>query len=619
MCGIAGKIYFNSGEVKPSELSLMAQKIAHRGPDDEGIWISSDRKVGLVNRRLAIIDLSPKGHQPMSYRNRYWIIYNGEVFNFQKEKARLEREGYKFKSKSDTEVILALYDKYGVGCLRYLRGFYAFAIYDDLKKTVFLARDRLGKKPLKYFYNRNVFIFASELKAIITQKEVSKTPDYVAIHHYLTFGYTPAPLTGFEKIEKLEPAHYLFIDLAKKIVTKKRYWKLDFSKKLDLSENEWREKILEELEETTRMRMIADVPIGAFLSGGVDSSAVVAMMAKLSKNPVKTFTIRFKDRQFDESKYARKVANIYKTDHIELIAEPEDVEKLPELVYQFEEPFADNSTVVTYMVSKLARGYVKVILNGDGGDESFAGYDRYFRWQRDVFFDQYLKPLRPILLPLAKLTLPKITRFLEKSKKDLAQRYLSYFPYFTEDEKRRIYLDNFREIVNDRVSWTFYKEMFLESKAADLEDQALYADISMYFPDDLLTKVDIAGMAVGLEGRSPMADHKFIEMAAQIPFSLKVKNKTLKYIFKKALQGLVPKENLYRSKMGFTIPLSRWFTGKLSNYAKNILLSKEFRSRGLFDQSAVRQMLRLHSEKTDFAPKIWSLLVLELWMREYFD
>ncbi|OGM18339.1 asparagine synthase (glutamine-hydrolyzing) [Candidatus Woesebacteria bacterium RIFCSPHIGHO2_01_FULL_38_10] len=638
MCGIAGKVYLGSGTVNSSDLKKMASNIAHRGPDDQGIYISQDKTVGLVNRRLAIIDLTLTGHQPMGLKNRYRITFNGEIYNFQTERKKMEKEGYRFESGTDTEIILALYDKYQKGCLKYLRGMFAFAIFDEKEKTLFLARDRIGKKPLKYYWDGNVFIFASELKAFLDQKEIHTAPDWLAIHHYLTYGYVPPPQTGFEKIYKLEPGNYLWLDIKRKKFENKSYWKPDFSEKLHLSEGEWCERIIAELNEATKLRMIADVPIGAFLSGGVDSSSVVAIMACLSANPVKTFTIGFKDQKDDERPHAERIAKLFHTDHQTLIAEPESIEDLlPKLVYHYEEPYADSSAVATYMVSKLAKKYVSVILNGDGGDENFAGYDRYCRLKRDTLIDKFGYLIKPIGLPLSNFLSSSTNskfwkkgyKFLKNSELPLAYRFATYNCYFKNEDKERLYLVPSTEkplraakrpprwISN---SYELMRKKFEESQAADPRDQALYADLSMYFPEMLLTKVDIASMAVSLEARSPFLDHKMIELAAKIPFNLKVKGFCQhKYILKKAVEELIPKENIYRPKIGFTIPLHRWFTGKLNSYATGKLLTKKGTVRKYLNEDYIRGMLETHSKQTDFGPKLWSLLTLELWFKKFFN
>jgi len=636
MCGIAGKIYFGSGEILSSDLKKMSSEIAHRGPDDEGFYISADRKVGLANRRLAIIDLSYKGHQPMSYLSlksglkrakRYWITFNGEIYNFQSERKTLERLGYQFKSNSDTEVILALYDRHKENFLTHLRGMFAFAIYDEEAEIILLARDRLGVKPLKYFWDGKVFIFASELKAILEQKEVKRLVDWIAVHHYLTYGYVPAPKTGFEKIYKLKPGHYLKIDLKRKSLEDKIYWKPDFSEKLYLSEDQWCKEILSTLSEATKLRMIADVPVGAFLSGGVDSSSVVATMAQFSKEPIKTFTIGFNDEKSDERRYAEKIAKLYHTQHETLIAQPENVEELlPKLTYFYEEPFADSSAIITYMICKLAKKFVTVVLTGDGGDENFGGYDnRMKRLVRDTYFD-YFAPFARLLgipitsllsrrgIPLAK----RINKFLEKSKIPLADRYVTYNLYFLNEEKQSLYKDSFKKLTKDLNSYEIAREKFKESNALDKKDQALFFDLTSYLPDSQLTKVDIASMSASLEARSPYLDYKMVELAAKIPFNLKVSGGEYKYILKKALEKIVPKENLYRKKMGFSVPLSKWFTGNLKNYTKSLLLSKKAMIKELFYEDQIKLMFEKHSIKDDFGSKIWSILTLELWLKNYF-
>ncbi|MEK9173859.1 MAG: asparagine synthase (glutamine-hydrolyzing), partial [Patescibacteria group bacterium] len=332
----------------------------------------------------------------MRYLDRYEIVFNGEIYNFQEKRAELVTKGYSFVSQSDTEVILALYAEYGKNCVDHLRGMFAFTIYDEQDQTLFCARDRVGKKPFKYYLDDKVFLFGSELKAILTQPEYDRSPDYEAIHHYLTLQYVPAPLTGFRGIKKLEPAHHLFINLKTREIEKKRYWKLDYSTKWNLSEKSWKQKILEKLDESVRLRMISDVPLGAFLSGGIDSSAVVALMAKNSSSPIKTFSIGFKEDAYNELPYARMVAEKFKTHHTEFVVEPDAIELLPLLVRQYEEPFADSSALPTYLVSKLTREHVTVALNGDGGDENFVGYSRYSAFQISIlaaFFSPLIKLL----------------------------------------------------------------------------------------------------------------------------------------------------------------------------------------------------------------------------------
>jgi len=629
MCGITGKIYFNDKSVSEQDILIMNEKILHRGPDDGGVYISPDQKVGLGHRRLSIIDLSPLGHQPMSYLNRYWIVFNGEIYNFQEKREMLENEGYSFKSKSDTEVIMALYDKFGKECLTHLRGMFAFAIYDEQEKTIFCARDRIGKKPFKYYLNENVFIFASELKAILTQKEYKKEPDYIAIHHYLTLQYCPAPLTGFKNIQKLEPAHYLFIDLKTKKIEKERYWKLDYSKKLNLSEEEWKKRIMQKLEESVKLRMISDVPLGAFLSGGIDSSAIVALMAKKSRKPIKTFSIGFEEEKYNELKYAKIVAEKFKTNHKEFIVKPDAIKMLPQLVYQYEEPYADSSALPTYYVSKMTREYVTVALNGDGGDENFAGYGRYSVQKFGILYNKFIPFHKQIILPIVKFLAKNIKNtffdrayiFAETLSENYNYRYINYIRYFSNELKEKMYTDIFKEKTKGVDSYNIVADKFKEVGTKNKMDQCLYADFSTYLHDDLMVKVDIDSMSVALEGRSPFLDYEMLELTAKIPFNLKLKGlNNKKYILKEALRGLVPDEVMFRPKMGFGIPIDVWFRGKLKDFAYDTILSEKAINRGLFKKEALKALLDEHvNTKINHAYRIWALITLELWFQEYFD
>ncbi len=627
MCGITGKISF-SQPVESAALERMNEAVRHRGPDDGGVYLSPDRRVGLGHRRLSIIDLSPLGHQPMRYLDRYEIVFNGEIYNFQEKRNELEKEGYIFASHSDTEVILALYDKYRERCLDHLCGMFAFALYDERERTLFCARDRAGKKPFKYFWDGTTFLFASELKAILTQPEYVREPDYEAIHHYLTLQYVPAPLTGFVGIQKLEPAHSLFLDLKTKALKKERYWKLDYSHKLDLSEDEWKKRILETLDESVRLRMVADVPLGAFLSGGIDSSAVVAMMARHSDRPIKTFSIGFKEEKYNELPYAKRVAERFGTDHTEFVVESHAMEILPMLVRQYEEPFADSSALPTYYVSKLTREHVTVALNGDGGDENFAGYGRYSVQKFALAYDRLMLLHQTLALPaarLAKRTLrntftDRVHRFAESLSQPYDYRYVEYLCYFTNAMKDSLYTDDFKARHARHDSYRLVSGRFRESGARDRTEQAVSADFTTYLPGDLLPKVDIATMAVALEGRSPFLDHQMLELTAEIPFHLKLKGRNdKKYILKQALRGIVPDEVMDRPKMGFGLPVHDWFRGELRRYAYETLLSEKAVGRGLFKRESVKELLDTHTTtRIDLGYQIWALLTLELWFEEYF-
>lgn len=618
MCGISGRINFNKKEVTGYQLQQMTSKIKHRGPDSTGYYISKDRSVGFGHNRLAIIDLSKNGNQPMTYLNRYVIAFNGEVYNFKEEKADLERMGYKFNSNSDTEVILALYSAYKEKCLDRLRGMFSFAIHDIQENTLFIARDRLGKKPFKYYSDENCFIFASELKAILTQPEVKSIPDYIAIQKYFLYGYVPSPLTGFVGIKKLEAGHYMKIDIKRKRITTKQYWTPDFSQKLNLSEKEWTNKILETLEESTKMRMVADVPIGAFLSGGVDSSAVVAMMAMSSINKIKTFTVKYQNKKWSEEKYANNIVKRYKTDHTEILAKPTDIRDLPDIAYQYEEPFSDNSALVSFMVCREARKHVTVTLNGDGGDENFAGYpNRYMRLKRDVDFESWINNLRPAAAAGAKVLrsissnplFKRFDNFIKKSELPLYEKFVSYNQIFPLNEIFSMTKSPFKDTLTNENVYKYVRKTFSEFSGKDLKDAGLKFDLMYFLPDLLLTKMDIASMANSLETRSPLLDHNMIELGCQIPFNLKVKHGESKYIFKKALENIVPKENLYRPKMGFTISLEDWFKGDLSKYFESKVKNKK---------SNISKFVDLDSINLDANTKKWNLLMLELWFEKYF-
>ena len=626
MCGLVGKINLQDQKVNLTDIKKMTDAIHHRGPDDEGVW--AEGPVGLGSRRLAIIDLSKRGHMPMFYaHNRFVIVFNGEIYNFQAEKSKLEKLGFKFRSHSDTEVVLALYQQYGARCLDHLRGMFALAIYDRREKTLFAARDRLGKKPFKYYFDGNSFIFGSELKAILTQKEAKKEVDYLAIHHYLTYQYVPAPLTGFKNISKLPAAHYLILKGGK--LTIKRYWQLDYRKSADYSVSEWTHRIWDMFLESTKLRLISDVPLGAFLSGGIDSSAVVAAMSQLNHSPIKTFSIGFDEASHDETYYADIVARQFATDHTKLTVKPDAIDILPKLAYHYEEPYADSSAIPTYYLSKLTREHVTVALNGDGGDENFAGYGRYNALLISNYSQLIPAPLRRTLLPFFARELHHLhpstwtergVRFSNSLNLTLAQRYLQFICYFTNQQKLQYYTKDFAALTSGHDSTDLLAHWLASAPAKNALDQVLYADIVSYLPDDLLVKVDIASMANSLEGRSPFLDHKFMELTSTIPASLKIKNFNRKYILKRTLRGILPDEILDRPKMGFGVPIEHWFRKDLKKFVKDTLLSPRSTHRRLIRPEAIKAILDQHNDSNiNHANHIWALLSLEYWFREYVD
>lgn len=632
MCGIAGKIYIdNKKRIIESDIAEMITAINHRGPDDSGVYCRDN--VGLGHARLSIIDTSLLGHQPMLNEDgSIWIVFNGEIYNFQDLRNDLQGSGYKFKSRTDTEVIIALYEKYGEDCLKFLRGMFSFAIWDNKDKKLFIARDRIGKKPLNYFWdsNNNVFIFSSEIKAIFKNKEVKKDINYEAIDHYLSLQYIPSPFTIFKNIHKLPPAHYLVLKNGQ--IKIQKYWQIDFNEKLNLSEDEWKENIINKFKESVSLRMISDVPLGAFLSGGIDSSAVVAIMSELSSEPVKTFSIGFGEADYNETQFARIIANKFKTEHHEFIVEPKAIDILPRLVHHYEEPFADSSAIPTWYLSELTRKHVAVALNGDGGDENFGGYERYMAHKADllsqkvpIILNNYLvrgtaRTLNSLLR--TRLT-QKIERFLNTNQQDPRTNYIHRIFGFTKDHKDDLYNQSFKNKLNNNIikhSEEILEQLFATNRASDPLDKVFYTDINSYIPGDLMVKVDIATMAHSLESRSPFLDHEFMELMAKMPSSFKIKGLNKKYILKEALRSRLPEEILDRPKMGFGVPLEQWFRNDLKDLVVDNLLSKKALNRGLFNEDFIRGLVYGHiNKKTNNSYKLWQLLFLEQWFRVWID
>ncbi len=623
MCGIAGKISFTSKPVRSQELSKMAQAITHRGPDDEGFYISPDQKVGLAHRRLSIIDLSNRGHQPLRYLNRYQIVFNGEIYNFQEHRHKLAQIGYTFTSRTDTEVITALYDKYGHDCVNHLDGMFAFAIYDEQTKTLFCARDRLGKKPFKYLHTGQVFMFSSELKAILTQSEYHRKPDYHAIYHYLTLQYTPAPLTGFQDIYKLEPAHYIILNTQTGQLTKKRYWSIDYTRQASFSNDVWKEKITLALKTAVHKRLIADVPVGAFLSGGIDSSLIVAFMSEYSSKKVPTFSIGFQEKSQNELPFAAAVSQKYQTDHHELIIKPNAISILPDLIRHYEEPYADSSALPTWYLSQFTRQHVTVALTGDGGDENFLGYTRYHALQAALWLQNIPYPQIPITAAgiLEKIwpsTLTeRVRRFFESLSYPWPERLPAYTSYFTEELKHQTYRSQNLPNLN---TYHLLANITRQIPAHTPLEKYVGTDIYTWLAEDLLPKVDIATMAFGLEARSPFLDHHLLELTAQIPlrqkFSLFGPGKPL---LRQIAQTYLPDTVLRRHKHGFTIPISNWFRQDLSNYTHQMLCSRQSRLAEFIEPKKIEYLLANHlSTRNNQGHRLWALLTLEHWLREFF-
>ncbi len=627
MCGITGFVYRDGRPIEREVLEAMNRAIVHRGPDEDGFYVNGN--VGLAMRRLAIIDLAG-GQQPIHNADRTkWIVFNGEIYNYQELRKGLIERGAKLYTNSDTEAVIALYDEYGVGCLEHLRGMFGFAIWDESDRSLFIARDRVGKKPLLYSLRPNGdLIFGSEFSAVLKHPAIPREVDHEAIDSYLSFLCVPAPQTAFKAIRKLEPGHWLRWKDGE--IETRRYWLPNFSKKIKISEEEAIEETIRILREATKLRMISEVPLGAFLSGGVDSSTVVALMAQESSTPVKTFSIGFEEQDFSELKYAKKVADHVGAEHHEFIVRPDAIELLPTLVEHYGEPYADSSALPTYYVSRETRKHVTVALNGDGGDESFAGYERYMAVQAAEIYASIPRPLRRSLIEMPINLLPSseakrsrvrdMKRFLAAANDGRTTRYFRWMSTFRNADKADIYTDSFSDSVKGSDASRNLARWIENANGNGMLDTTLLTDQMTYLPDDLLVKVDIASMANSLEARSPFLDHKVMEFAASLPESLKMNRLRPKYLLKKAAARLVPSEVIYRRKMGFGVPVGKWFRHEMKDFVRDVLLSESFRKRGIIRPEAVQTIVDQHIKgDVDHAFPIWTLLMLELWYRRFID
>jgi asparagine synthase (glutamine-hydrolysing) len=636
MCGISGFVSASpaaSGFEPRRRLAAMIRTLRHRGPDDEGIW--NDDYCGLAHARLSIIDLSQAGHQPMpSADGRLWISYNGEVYNFQGLRRELEAKGYVFRSRSDTETILYAYDAWGDESFSRLRGMFALAIWDRAKRQLVLARDRIGKKPLYYATLGDRIVFGSEIKAILSWPEVDRGIDLVAIDQYLGLGYALSPRTAFAAVRKLPPAHYMVVRLSETggmhVDAPVRYWRLPPPGRRKSGTNlaELQVELLERLKEAIKLRLVADVPLGAFLSGGVDSSAIVALMSQAGVGRVKTFSIGFAHPEYDETSYARRVAQRYGTEHEEAILEPDVASTIPRLVWHFGEPFADSSMMPTFFLAELTRRKVKVALSGDGGDEDFLGYGRYEtcrKLQRLDFLPLGLRRAAGFLLrhlpgfasARHRGQLQHYAELLAGAEQKPSQRYAFTIGLFLDYHKREGYAEPMRRFLAGSV-YDVLDSYFVD--APSLLAGANQADIHTYLPEDLMVKVDVATMAHGLESRSPLLDHELMEWAAQLPEEVKMAGGVTKSLFKKALEPYLDRDLLYRRKMGFGCPIDHWLRGPLRELAYDTLLSPSAQARGIFRRDYVERLLEEHvSGLNAHHPRIWALLMLELWFQAWVD
>ncbi len=614
MCGIVGILSYGKQNSERENITAMAGSISYRGPDNTGYF--SAEHIELGHLRLSILDLSTSAHQPMiSSDGNFIIVYNGEVYNFPEIRAELQNQGVTFKTTSDTEVILELYAKVGTETPAKLRGMFAFAIWDIRKEELFIARDRLGQKPLKFYNDEHRFIFASELKAILKHPQVPREIDYTAIDQYLSLKYVPAPRTGFIGIYKLEPAHWLTIR-KDGLIHKERYWQLNYEPKSKHNKKYWEEIVENKLKEAIQIMLVSDVPIGAHLSGGIDSSLIVALMSEMSPQPINTYSIGFAEKDYDELPYAKLVADKYHTKHHTYLVNPDIQEIMNDVVYHYEEPYADASAIPSWYLARETGRDITVVLNGDGGDENFAGYDRYKAVRLHIFlkFIPYKKHLSSLTHKLFGITQKNIfwylTRLLKSYHPHRVQFFNNLIKYISDEEKELLYTDEFK----NKINFNKTKETIIKKSNLNWLDYLLSIGIETHLPDDLLVKVDIASMAHSLEARSPMLDHEFVELTAKLPTKYKLHHNKSKYLLREIAYKYLPKDCIDRKKQGFTLPLKHWFRHELYKYMEDKLLDGNLKKLGL-NEDRIKLLLKDHKNNTsDNSNEIWSLLMLHEWL-----
>jgi asparagine synthase (glutamine-hydrolysing) len=621
MCGIAGNV--STGVPDVDLVRRMCDALVHRGPDGAGFHTDGHAALGM--RRLAIIDVAG-GDQPVYNEDRtVTAVLNGELYDFAALRESLLRRGHRFTSEGDTECLVHLYEEYGDGLVDHLRGMFAFAIWDAPRRRLLLARDRVGKKPLYWRSDGTALVFGSELKALMQDPGMPREVDPVALHHYLTYQYVPAPWSILRDVRKLPPGHILVWQDGTHEV--RPYWRLDCTPRPVTDEREAAEELREKLLDATRVRMVSERPLGAFLSGGLDSSAVVAAMARQTTGRVKTFSIGFDEQAFDERRYARKLAEWYGTDHHELVVRPSAIDVLPALAWHFDEPFADSSAIPSYYVAKMSGERVTVVLNGDGGDECFGGYRRYVAMARTqrVSLPAAMRPRlehlgsRLVSRSTPQSSLWKAGRILELLSHPLSRRYARMMSYFAPEQKFALYSDELRERLAGVDSYEIMDASFAASRAGSGIGAIMDVDINTYLPGDLLVKSDITTMANSIEARSPFLDHHLMEWAAGLPADLKIRSGTTKYLLKRAVAEWLPPELVNRPKMGFGVPLAAWLRTELRDLSWDLLTDRTARSRGFFRPETVVQLLRQHGEGADHSPRIWALIQFELWHRIFVD
>ncbi|MFV0444114.1 MAG: asparagine synthase (glutamine-hydrolyzing) [Planctomycetaceae bacterium] len=646
MCGIAGAAWTSSGTpLDEATLRHMTDVLVHRGPDDEGHWRqqhSDGSGVALGFRRLSIIDLAG-GHQPLSNEDgSIWIAFNGEIYNYRELQPELTDCGHQFRTHSDTEVIVHAYEEWGIDCLQRFRGMFAFAIWDARQQRLFLARDRMGQKPLFYRGEAERLTFASELKALLQVPKAPRELDPESVDLFLTFQYVPHPRSILKGYNKLPPAHYAVYQHGQ--LTVAPYWHPPFEsatsdfrfaderlrESASWTNETWRQRVRDTLTDSVRLRMRSDVPIGAFLSGGIDSTIISGLMQSLSDRPIHTFSIGFPIKKFDERQYAREAAKRIGTEHHEFLVDPSAIAMLPQIIWQYDEPFGDSSAIPTMYLSKVTRNVVTVALSGDGGDELFAGYERYQAVRLAQRFDWLPRPLRKFVAADLWQTIPtsteqksigrRIKRFAHALGLDPERRYLRWIGIFDEQQRRQLYTSDFRESLSGFDSAELILNAYEQAPGRDLVTRTTAADVLTYLPCDILTKVDIASMTYSLEARSPFLDHHVAELAARMPLHLKQDGGRGKLILVEAFRDLLPQSIQTRRKMGFGVPIDHWFRKELQGLLRDTLQSTTARERGILDSAAVDRLIDEHvSGGWDHSYRLWNLVCLELWCRMFLD
>jgi asparagine synthase (glutamine-hydrolysing) len=631
MCGICGIAYPNTQKAASSSLlSAMCNRIVHRGPDDEGFY--TEEGIGLGSRRLSIIDVEG-GHQPLSNEDgSIWVVHNGEIYNFPELREELIDRGHIFSTKTDTETIVHSYEEWGEDFVQKFRGMYAFAVWDGRNRKLLVVRDRVGIKPLYYTHlDDKTLVFGSELKSILTHPDVNRSLEPKALDLFLTLEYIPEPLSIFAAIHKLPAGCFLCYEKGQ--VQIKNYWAIDPDKRI--SEERalatlpaLQDELYQLLKEAVRMRLISDVPLGSFLSGGIDSSTIVGLMRELGASPIKTFSIGFEDKTYDELNHAKRIAHKFNTEHKEFILQPQALDLTKKLIHHLDEPFGDFSIFPTYLVSKMARTHVKVILSGDGGDELFAGYEHYQAQalSKSRLFALLQRPLPAVMKyfrPSAKKkgVWNKIKRYAQGFEHSPNMRHFRWMMFFSEASKERLYSPDFLQNLDrttDLHDSPPLADLFGQMMQFDDITGELYLDFRTYLVDDILFKVDRMSMAASLETRVPLLDHKIVEYAFALPGSLKLKGMTTKWILKKTMERLLPKENIYRRKEGFSIPIKHWLRNELKDLMLGYLDEQRIQREGLFNYKPIKRMIDRHlAGNENYSHQLWALLVFEIWREQY--